>query len=56
LLVFFIITQTCCVKSNFNVMLQKLARSEEEDVAGNYFKLRRASKLVAEAHEARKSK
>jgi len=37
-------------------MLQKLARSEEEDVAGNYFKLRRASKLVAEAHEARKSK
>lgn len=33
---------------------QKLAKSEEENVAGNYFKSQRALKLVAQAQEAQK--
>jgi hypothetical protein len=36
--------------------LQKLAKSEEEDVVGNYFKPHRASRLVAQAKETQRSK
>ncbi len=35
---------------------QKLAKSEEEDVVGNYFKPHRASKLVAQAQETQRGK
>lgn len=31
-------------------MLQKLERTEEEDIASNYFKPKRASKLLKEFH------
>ncbi len=33
---------------------QKLAKGEEEDVVGNYFKPHRASKLVAQAQETQR--
>ena len=34
--------------------LQKLAKSEEEDVVGTYFKPIRASKLMAQAQESQR--
>ena len=36
------------------VLFQKLAKSEEEDVVGNYFKPHRASRLMAQAQETQK--
>ena len=38
------------------VNLQKLAKSEEENVAGNYFKPHRASKLMEQAQLVKKCK
>ena len=38
------------------VNLQKLAKSEEENVAGNYFKPHRASKLMEQAQLVQKCK
>ena len=35
----------------FNV--KKLAKSEEEDIAGNYFKPKRANRLMAQAHKSK---
>jgi hypothetical protein len=35
--------------------VQKLARSEEEDVVGNYFKPQRATRLMAQAQETQKA-
>ena len=35
---------------------QKLAKSEEEDVVGTYFKPIRASRLVAQAQETKRGK
>ena len=35
--------------------MQKLARSEEEDVVGNYFKPQRATRLMAQAQETQKA-
>ena len=42
------ITLTLCFQ------LQKLAKSEEEDVVGTYFKPIRASKLMAQAQETQR--
>ena len=38
------------------ISLQKLAKSEEEDVVGNYFKPIRASRLMAQAQETQRGK
>ena len=37
-------------------IFQKLAKSEEEDVVGTYFKPIRASRLVAQAQETKRGK
>jgi len=36
-------------------LLKKLAKSEEEDIAGNYFKPKRASRLMAQAKETQRT-
>ena len=41
--------QSCT--NTFNV--KKLAKSEEEDIAGNYFKPKRANRLMAQAHKSK---
>ena len=38
----------------FLYFFQKLAKSEEEDVVGTYFKPIRASRLVAQAQETKR--
>ena len=38
------------------IFFQKLAKSEEEDVVGTYFKPIRASRLVAQAQETKRGK